>query len=103
MMGAILIEDLSKSFGEIKAVQFSLIPIFILAGLGTAWVALEVTGKTFSTIGHFSPVAWAMNCFKNITNREVGVEVAFIPSLALSGYAVLFLIILAWLFNRVEG
>jgi ABC-2 type transport system permease protein len=97
----LLIGVLAKNEGQ--AIIFSLIPMFILAGIGGAWVPLEVTGETFSTIGHFSPVAWAMDGFKNITIRGLGVEAALIPMLALLGYAALFLIISAWLFNRAEG
>lgn len=97
----LLIGVLAKNEGQ--AIIFSLIPMFILAGLGGAWVPLEVTGETFSTIGHFSPVAWAMDGFKNITIRGLGVEAAILPSLALLGYAALFLIISIWLFNRAEG
>jgi hypothetical protein len=40
--------------------------MFVLAGLGGAWVSLEVTGAVFQTIGHLSPVAWAMDGFKNV-------------------------------------
>ncbi len=68
----LLIGVLAKNEGQ--AIIFSLIPMFILSGLGGAWVPLEVTGETFSTIGHFSPVAWAMDGFKNITIRGLGVR-----------------------------
>jgi ABC-2 type transport system permease protein len=57
---------------EEQAVTFSLIPMFVLSGLGGAWVPLEVTGETFATIGHVSPVAWAMDGFKNISIRGLG-------------------------------
>ncbi|PIV26822.1 MAG: hypothetical protein COS37_04430, partial [Anaerolineae bacterium CG03_land_8_20_14_0_80_58_20] len=52
---------------EEQAIAFSLIPMFVLSGLGGAWVPLEVTGATFQAIGHISPVAWAMDGFKNIS------------------------------------
>ncbi len=53
----LLIGILARS--EEQAVIFSLIPMFVLAGLGGAWVSLEVTGAVFQAIGHLSPVAWA--------------------------------------------
>jgi len=96
----LLIGVLAKNEGQ--AIIFSLIPMFILSGLGGAWVPLEVTGETFQLIGHFSPVAWAMDGFKNITVRSLGVEAAVVPTLALLGYALLFLVIAALIFNRVE-
>lgn len=75
---------------EEQAIVFSLIPMFVLAGLGGAWVPLEVTGATFRTIGHLSPVAWAMDGIKNIITRGLGFESVLIPSAALIGYAILF-------------
>jgi ABC-2 type transport system permease protein len=80
---------------EEQAVVLSLIPMFILAGLGGAMVPLEITGETFQMIGHISPVAWAMDGFKNITIRGLEIESTFIPAAALVGYAALFFILAA--------
>ncbi|MEJ2303390.1 MAG: ABC transporter permease [Anaerolineales bacterium] len=66
----LLIGVMAKS--EEQAVVFSLIPMFILSGVGGAWVPLEVVGGTFQVIGHVSPVAWAMDAFKSITIRIKG-------------------------------
>lgn len=41
--------------GEEQVISFSLICMFLFSGLGGAWVPLEVTGKTFQSIGHFTP------------------------------------------------
>jgi ABC-2 type transport system permease protein len=81
---------------EEQAVIFSIIPMFVLAGLGGAMVPLELTGDTFQTIGHISPVAWAMDGFKNIAIRGFGIESVIIPSLALIAYALLFFILAIW-------
>ena len=70
----LLIGVMAKS--EEQAVIFSMIPMFVLAGIGGAWVPLEITGSTFQAIGHLSPVAWAMDGFKNITLRGLGVEIS---------------------------
>jgi ABC-2 type transport system permease protein len=87
---------------EEQAIIISIVPMFILAGLGGAWVPLEVTGPTFSAIGHLSPVAWAMDGFKNVTLRGLGVEGVLIPAAALLGYAVLFFAIAAWRFQTSQ-
>ena len=81
---------------EEQAVAFSLIPMFVLSGLGGAWVPLEVTGEAFRTIGHLSPVAWAMDGFKNISVRGFGFESVVLPSAVLAGYALVFFMLAAW-------
>jgi len=90
------------AMSEEQAIMFSLIPMFILAGLGGAWVPLEITGPTFKTIGHVSPVAWAMDGFENITLRGLGFSSVLVPAAALLGYAVLFFILATWRFRRSE-
>jgi len=74
--------------------------MFILAGLGGAWVPLEFTGLTFQTIGHLTPLAWAMDGFKNILVRSLGLTSVLLPAAALLGYATLFLGLSAWRFHR---
>lgn len=54
---------------EVQAVIFSLVPMFVLAGLGGAWLPLEVNGRRFQVIGHLTPVAWAMDGFQKILAR----------------------------------
>lgn len=96
----LLIGTLAKT--EEQAIIFSLVPMFLLAGLGGAWVPLEVTGETFRTIGHLSPVAWALDGFKNVTVRGLGLQAALLPALALLGYTGLFFGLAAWRFYTVE-
>jgi ABC-2 type transport system permease protein len=96
----LLIGVLAKS--EEQAIAFSLIPMFIFAGLGGAWTPLEYTSATFQAIGHVTPVAWAMDGFKNITVRLLGFESVLVPSAALVGYALLFFLLAAWRFRRVS-
>ncbi len=93
----LLIGTLART--EEQAIIFSLVPMFVLAGLGGAWVPLEVTGETFAAIGHLSPVAWAMDGFKNVSLRGLGVEGVLVPAAALLGYALLFFAIAAWRFQ----
>ena len=87
---------------EEQAIIFSLIPMFILSGLGGAWVPLEVTGATFRAVGHVSPVAWAMDGFKNIVIRGLTFQSVLLPAGALLGYAILFFSLAAWRFRRVS-
>ena len=87
---------------EEQAISFSLIPMFLLSGLGGAWVPLEFTGETFRAIGHISPVAWAMDGFKNISVRGFGFNSVLIPSAALVGYAIVFFAIATWRLNIAE-
>jgi len=96
----LLIGVVAKS--EEQAVIFSLIPMFVFAGLGGAWVPLEVTGAVFQTIGHVSPIAWAMDGFQNISIRGWGLNSVLLPASALFGYAVLFFALAAWRFWASE-
>jgi ABC-type multidrug transport system permease subunit len=84
---------------EEQAITFSLIFMFLLSGLGGAWVPLEVTSAAFQTIGHLSPLAWAMDGFKNVLVRGLGVGAALLPAAALLGYAVLFFSLARWRFR----
>jgi len=96
----LLIGVLARS--EEQAIAFALIPMFIFAGLGGAWTPLEYTSAAFQAIGHVTPIAWAMDGFKNITVRLLGFESALLPSAALAGYALLFFLLSAWRFRRVS-
>jgi len=96
----LLIGTLAKT--EEQAIIFSLVPMFVLGGIGGAMVPLEVTGRTFQTIGHVSPVAWAMDGFKNILLRGQGLESALLPSVALVGYAALFFVLAARRLSTAE-
>jgi ABC-2 type transport system permease protein len=96
----LLIGVLAKT--DEQAIIFSLIPMFIFSGLGGAWVPLDATGATFQAIGHFSPVAWAMDGFKNIVVRGLGFDSVLVPAAALFGYAIIFFLLAAWRFKRVS-
>lgn len=96
----LLIGVFAKS--EEQTVIFVMIPMFVLSGLGGAWMPLEFTGAAFQSIGHVSPVAWAMDGFKNIVARGLGFSSVLVPAAALLGYAVLFFILAAWRFRTSE-
>jgi ABC-2 type transport system permease protein len=88
---------------EEQAIIFSLVPMFVFAGLGGAWVPLEVTGATFQAIGHLSPIAWGMDGFENIAARGLGLDSVLLPVAALIGYAAFFFILAVWRFRKIES
>jgi len=96
----LLIGILARS--EDQAVIFSLIPMFVLSGIGGAWVPLEFTGPTFQAIGHVSPIAWALDGFKNIVSRGLGLGSVLGPCGALLAYAAGFFLLAAWRFRAIQ-
>ena len=96
----LLIGILAKN--EEQAILFSLVLMFALSGIGGAWMPLEVTGRAFQAFGHLSPIAWAMDGFKNVTLRGLGIESAWLPSLALFCYAILFFALASFRFSKAE-
>lgn len=93
----LLIGTLAKT--EEQAVIFSLIPMFILSGLGGAWMPLEVTGKAFQTVGHLLPTAWAMDGIQNIIVRGLGLGSALLPAGIMLAYAVVLFALAVWRFR----
>ncbi|MGD0806530.1 MAG: ABC transporter permease [Anaerolineales bacterium] len=87
---------------EEQTIVLVMIPMFVLSGLGGAWMPLEYTGPTFQTIGHASPIAWAMDGFQNIVIRGLGFNSVLIPAAVLMGYALLFFALAVWRFWSAE-
>jgi ABC-type multidrug transport system permease subunit len=86
---------------EEQVIIYSLIPMFILAGLGGAWVPLEVMPAGFQQFARLTPLAWVMTGFQDILIRGQGLEAVWLPALVLVGYGVVFFILGVWRF-RVE-
>ena len=93
----LLIGAISK--GEEQAIMWSLLAMFVFAGMGGAWFPLEVTGKTFATIGHLMPTAWAMDGFQNIILRGQGLTSVLLPAGILLAYAIAFFGLAVWRFR----
>jgi ABC-2 type transport system permease protein len=93
----LLIGGLAKS--EEQVVIFALVPMFVLSGLGGAWVPLEYTSETVQVIGRFTPTAWAIDALENLTIRGMGFSSVIIPSLIVFGFGVLCLAIAVWQFR----
>jgi ABC-2 type transport system permease protein len=84
---------------EDQVIIYALVPMFILAGMGGAWVPLEFTGKTFQAIGHLLPTAWAMDGFENIVIRGLGLESVLLPVGIMLAYAVGLFALAVWRFR----
>ncbi len=87
----LLISVLAKD--ESQVILYAMVAMFLLSALGGAWFSLEMTGKTFSAIGHFLPSSWAMDGFQNIIIRGLGIQSVLLPVLIITAYAVLFFIL----------
>jgi ABC-2 type transport system permease protein len=91
------------SRSEEQAVAFSLIPMFLLAGLGGAWVPLEFAGHAFQTIARLTPGFWMVDAYKGIVQRGLGVQSVLTPSAILLGWALLFGLLAVLRFRRQTG
>jgi ABC-2 type transport system permease protein len=85
-----------------QVVVFSLIPMFVLSGLGGAWVPLEFTGEAFQKVANLTPLAWSMKGFRNIIERGQGLESVLFPITVLLSFAVVIFIIAVWRFQFEE-
>jgi ABC-2 type transport system permease protein len=83
-----------------QVAMFSIVPMLALAGLGGAWMPLEVTGETFQAVGHLTPTYWAMNGMQNLILRGQGLAGVILPAVVLCGFALLFFGIAVWRFHR---
>jgi ABC-2 type transport system permease protein len=82
-----------------QSIMFTLILMLLLSGLGGAWMPLEFTSQTFQTVGHLTPVAWAIDGLENIALRGLGLESVLLPAAILVGYAALLFAIGVWRFR----
>ncbi len=88
--------------GEEQVILFSMVAMFVFTSLAGAWFPLEGVGKVFSTIGHLTPGAWAMDGFQNILMRGLGLESAWRPAGVLLAYALGFFALAVWRFKTGE-
>jgi len=97
----LLISTLAKTSEQV--VVYSLIPMFVLSGLGGAWVPLEYTGEAFQKVAYFTPMAWSMMGFKNIIERGKGLESVLLPVGVILAIAVIVFGLAAWRFKFEEA
>lgn len=93
----LLISTLAK--GEEQVIIWAMIAMFLFSALGGAWFPLEFAGKAFSTIGHLTPTAWAMDGFQNIVLRGGGNGSVLMPVGILMAYAAAFFGLAVWRFR----
>ncbi|MEW5987902.1 MAG: ABC transporter permease [Chloroflexota bacterium] len=72
---------------EEQVIVLALVPMFVLAGLGGAWVPLEVTPAAFQRIAMFTPLAWVIDGYKDILVRGLGLEAVTTAAAVLLAYA----------------
>jgi len=65
---------------EEHVIIMSLVLMMVLAGIGGAWVPLELTPESFQQIAHFTPLAWMVDGFKDIVIRGLGIR-AILPAI----------------------
>lgn len=93
----LLIGALARS--EEQVIVFALIPMFVLAGLGGAWVTLEITPEGFQKIASFTPIYWVITGFKDIIIRGRGLEAVLSGAMVLLIYTILLFALAAWRFR----
>lgn len=93
----LLIGALAQS--EEQTIVFSLVPMFILAALGGAWMPLEFTPLSVQRVAHLLPITWMMDGFKDIIVRGLGLESVLTAVAVLLLYAVILWMLAAWRFR----
>lgn len=93
----LLIGVLSKTDDQVA--MFSVIPTLLMAGLGGAWMPLELTSQAFQLVGHLTPVAWAVEGFENIVVRGMGLNAVLLPAGVLAAFGAVFFGLAVWRFR----
>jgi ABC-2 type transport system permease protein len=93
----LLISALVKK--EEQVILFAMIGMFLFSALGGSWFSLEMVGKTFATIGHLTPTAWALDGFQNIIVRGLGLESVLLPVGIILAYSAAFFGVAIWKFK----
>ncbi|MCP4362783.1 MAG: ABC transporter permease [Chloroflexi bacterium] len=93
----LLIGTLAKT--EEQVIIFALVPMFVLAALGGAWMPLEFTPETFQRVAYLTPLAWMIEGYKDILVRGQGVAEVMSAVFVLLAYAVVIFLIAIWRFR----
>jgi ABC-2 type transport system permease protein len=84
---------------EDQAIIFALVPMFILSGLGGAWMPLEFTPAIFQRIAYVTPLAWVIDGYKDIIVRGLGVEAVLAAVAVLLAYTIGLFALAVWRFR----
>jgi ABC-2 type transport system permease protein len=93
----LLVGVVAKS--EEQVTMIGMLSMFLLTALAGAWFPLEITGETFSTIGHLTPTAWAMDGFQNLILRGQGIDSVLQSVAIILAYAGLCFVLSLWRFR----
>jgi ABC-2 type transport system permease protein len=85
-----------------QVVLFSLMAMFVFSAMGGTWFPLESSSGLFAAIGRLLPSAWAMDGYQNILIRGLGLESAWLPTLALLAYTLVFFGLAVWRFRKMD-
>jgi ABC-2 type transport system permease protein len=104
----ITLSALSASLGLLIASVFrtepavittTVIVSMVLAAMSGAWFPLEITGPTFSAVGHAMPTAWVLDSLRGIILRGFTLS-DVLPRLAVAwAYALAFFALAVWRFR----
>ena len=93
----LLIGALAKN--EDQVVIFGLIPMFILAGFGGAWVPMEIMPEGFQSFAKVTPLGWVIGGLQDIIIRGQGLDSVWVAGVALMAYSVVLLSLALWRFR----
>lgn len=82
----------SRLTNEQQASGLAMLLGMTLAPLGGAWWPLEVVPKVMQTVGHISPIAWAMDGYTALMFRSGGLSDVTLSIAVLFGMALVFLV-----------
>ncbi len=72
---------------------------FTLAPLGGAWWPLEIVPAFMRTVGHISPIAWAMDGYTSLMFRNGDLSTVWVSIVVLVGMSILFFAFGIWRFR----
>lgn len=84
---------------EEQVIVFAMIPMFVLSGLGGAWVPMEIMPEGFQQFARLTPLAFVVEGFQDIIIRDLGIESVILNLVVLIAYALVFFAIAAWIFR----
>jgi ABC-2 type transport system permease protein len=67
------------SRSEEQGIAFSLIFMFVISGLGGAWVPLQFTGAAFQKVARATPGSLIIDAYENVVQRGLGVSSVLVP------------------------
>jgi ABC-2 type transport system permease protein len=67
------------SRSEEQGIAFSLILMFVISGLGGAWVPLQFTGAAFQKVARATPGSLIIDAYENVVQRGLGVSSVLMP------------------------